>query len=419
VRVSTGAGEAARPRWRWRHVLDSPHRLGFLLGMAVLGASGAWWALVQLDRSGLGPQLPYARSPSITHGAAMVFGFMPLFFGGFLFTAGPRWLALPPEPAASLVAPFGAQAAGWLLWLAGAHAGTGVAVAGLLLVQVGMATVTWRFARRVHASRASDRLHPRAIAYAHAIGVACLTGLLAATLAGADGVGLAFVLAGLWWFVVPVFLTAADRLIPFFSAEALPSARWPLAHHSLALLLALSALEGAGAWLDLFAGRGGWMLALGAAEALAAIALLALAVAWGRVKRLSSRLLAMFHAGLLWLGMSFALAAAGHLLPAADGAPVLPLAGLHALTMGCLGSLMLAMVSRISAGHGGRPQVTDDWLWVLFWLLQAATVLRLAATVRPVQALLTAAALLWAGTMLAWGLRHANWYGHPRYERRR
>ena len=42
----------------------------------------------------------------------------------------------------------------------------------------------------------------------------------------------------------------------------------------------------------------------------------------------------------------------------------------------------------------------DGWLGLLFWLQQFATLPR-------------------AGTVLAWELRQANWYGHPRYERRR
>ena len=38
-------------RWRWRYVMLAPPRLGFLLAMVVLVASGVWWALVQLDRA--------------------------------------------------------------------------------------------------------------------------------------------------------------------------------------------------------------------------------------------------------------------------------------------------------------------------------------------------------------------------------
>jgi uncharacterized protein involved in response to NO len=85
---------SAAAGWRWRHVLLAPHRLAFLLATLVLVASALWWALVQLDRSGLGPALPWALSPSLVHATLMTFGFMPLFFAGFLFTAGPRWLGV-------------------------------------------------------------------------------------------------------------------------------------------------------------------------------------------------------------------------------------------------------------------------------------------------------------------------------------
>ena len=52
----------------------------------------------------------------------MTFGFIPLFFSGFLFTAGPKWLGVaPPEAPQLLLAPLLLQAGGWLLWLAGAH----------------------------------------------------------------------------------------------------------------------------------------------------------------------------------------------------------------------------------------------------------------------------------------------------------
>ena len=74
---------------------------------------------------------------------------------------------------------------------------------------------------------------------------------------------------------------------------------------------------------------------------------------------------------------------------------------------------MLAMVTRVSAAHSGRPQVADNLVWTLFWLLQAATVLRIAATLplMPGQPLLTATAVLWAAVVLAWGVRYGSGYG--------
>lgn len=420
--MTQGAGAPAPPaaRWRWRNLLASPHRIGFLCGMTVLAASGTWWALVQLDRTGLGPHVGSALSPTLAHGAVMVFGFMPLFFAGFLFTVGPRWLALPPQPATAVAAPLAAQCAGWLLWLLATQVGgKALALAALGLACAGLCTVSWRFGRLVAASRQDDRLHARAMLAAHAAGCACLLALFACVALDAHEAARAVVRTGLWAFIVPVFLSAADRQIPFFSPEALPGARWPLARHSLRVLLALAALEALGAWLAVFAPAGAWQVALGIVEALAAGVLLALAAAWVRARRLATRLMVMFHAALLWLGLSFALAAAGHLLGALQGGAVLPLAGLHALTMGCLGSLMLGMVSRVAAGQAGRSQFTDGVLWLLFWLLQGAALLRVAAAARPVQGLLTAAALLWAAIVLSWGVRQVNGYGRPRQQRGR
>jgi uncharacterized protein involved in response to NO len=99
-----------------------------------------------------------------------------------------------------------------------------------------------------------------------------------------------------------------------------------------------------------------------------------------------------------------------------EGMPALGLGALHALTMGCLGSLILAMVTRVSCGHSGRAQVADSVAWSLFWLLQLATLLRIAASVpgRLSTALLLGAALLWAAVVAVWGVRLGSWYGRLR-----
>ena len=63
--------------------------------------SGSEWALVQADRASALLNLSYAVSPSLVHATVMTFGFIPLFFSGFLFTAGPKWLGVPaPRPVA-------------------------------------------------------------------------------------------------------------------------------------------------------------------------------------------------------------------------------------------------------------------------------------------------------------------------------
>jgi uncharacterized protein involved in response to NO len=99
---------------------------------------------------------------------------------------------------------------------------------------------------------------------------------------------------------------------------------------------------------------------------------------------------------------------------------VLPLAALHALTIGSLGSLMLAMVTRGTCGHSGRPLVADNLVWALFWLLQATALLRIAAALPLAWSptLLATAAIAWAAVMLIWGMRNASWWGRPRADGR-
>ena len=92
-------------RWRPRYLLLAPHRLGFFLAMLVLLAASAWWALVQWDRFSGWIDLPLVLAPSLVHAAVMVFGFMPLFFSGFLFTAGPKWLQVPPPSPTRMLLP--------------------------------------------------------------------------------------------------------------------------------------------------------------------------------------------------------------------------------------------------------------------------------------------------------------------------
>lgn len=412
-------------RWRVHYLLLAPHRLGFFLAMVVLVASGVWWALVHLDRVSAVMALTYAVSPSLVHGAVMTFGFMPLFFSGFLFTAGPKWLGVPPLNARQLQTPLLLQAAAWLLWLTAAHLHVLMAVAALLVAWIGLARVTWLFWRLIGLSQAADRLHARAIGLACLVGCLSLAGLLLGLLLEAPAVARACVLTGLWGFVLVVFVTVAHRMIPFFTSSAMPLMQTWYSFWVLWLMLATAALEAAAVWVE-FDGplqgsaAGVWLLARGIFELAAGAVLLWLAWVWGPMQSLKNRLLAMLHIGFLWLGLALALGGVSQLLGRLQGTPVLGLGALHALTMGCLASLMLAMVTRVSCGHSGRALVADRLVWSLFWLLQLATVLRIAAAAQSglVAWLLLATALLWAGVMTVWGVRLGSWYGRLRADGR-
>lgn len=418
---------ASQP-WRPAHLLLAPHRLGFALAVLLLLVSGVWWALVQVDRATGALGLAYAVSPSLGHAAVMTFGFIPLFFTGFLFTAGPKWLGVDGPEARRLLAPLLLQAAGWLVWLLGIHTALWLSLAGAAAALLGLAWVVALFAQLVGRSTLDDRLHARTVAVAGGVGVASLALLLVALVAGAYDVAHAAVLTGLWGFVVVTYLVVAHRMIPFFTSSAVPMIDVWRPFWVLWMLLGAVALEIAAIWVPLVmswmgepAGRGGraWMLGLGLLQLAAGSVILWLAFVWGLVQSLSIRLLAMLHLGFLWLGVSFVLAGASQLLGLRLGTPVLGLGALHALTMGCLGSLMLAMVTRVSCGHSGRTLVADNLVWALFWLLQLAVLLRIGAALNQAPDwLLMMAALLWAGVMAVWGVRLLGWYGRQRADGR-
>lgn len=414
----------ARP-WRLQHLLLAPHRLGFFLAMVVLVTAGAWWSVVQLDRLGLGPQLTQVVSPSLVHGAVMSLGFFPLFFSGFLFTAGPKWLGVQAPEAPRLTPMLSLQAVGWLVWLLGASTHASVALVGLALVWAGLAWMTLFFVKLVRHSTATDRVHATTIGVACVVGVMAIGGVALAVLNDRPDIALVCVQTGLWGFVVVVFVSVAHRMIPFFTSSALPFVKAWRPFWVLWLMLASVTLEVVAAWVNwggaptTSAGTA-WSLMRAGLELAAGGVLIWLALVWGLIQSLSNRLLAMLHIGFLWLGLAFALGGATQLAGALGNTPALPLGALHALTMGCLGSLMLAMVTRVSCGHGGHPLVADNLTWLLFWLLQAATLTRLVATLEtPYSAwLLGAAALAWALIMATWGVRLGSWYGRIRADGR-
>ena len=421
VRVASGKPSAQAlanmdKRWRVRYLMLAPHRLGFFLAMVVLVASGLWWALVQLDRSTGWLALPSVISPTLVHSAVMAFGFIPLFFSGFLFTAGPKWLGVEAPLAKDLRVPLFSLAAGWLLWLVGAHLHAGVAWAGLALACFGLVWMTVQFWGRIRRSQAPDQLHARVIGTACMVGCASLAGLLLSLVFEAHAAARAWVFTGLWGFVVVVYVTVAHRMIPFFTSSVLPMIEIWRPFWVLWLMLGIAAFEVLALWVDwALPPPRWWTLLVMAVEIAVGAVLIWLAVVWGLVQSLKIRLLAMLHVGFVWFGVALIYSALSQGLWLASGQPVLGLGALHALSMGFLGSIMVAMVTRVSCGHSGRALVADDLVWGLFWALQGAVLVRLIAAVQHAPAWLTTlAAALWAAVVIAWALRYARWYGQPR-----
>jgi len=416
------ASRSAASGWHLRWLLAAPHRLGFFAAALMLASTALWWTTVLLARV-LGQTPAWAVSPPAAHALLMSLGFMPLFIVGFLFTAGPKWLGQPEVPARSLLVPVAAMLIGWSATLPGLHLHAALAGAGLSLVALGWSRLCWHFVAILRASRAPDRTHASVVALACSVGAATMWVAAAALVMGDQTLLRAATQIAIWCFVGTVFAAVSHRMLPFFTGSALPllDAWRPM----WLLWVIVSAL-----WLEApFAVAQLWWWPLPAAlrwaqvavELPAALLLLWLALRWGLVQSLKIRLLAMLHGGFLWLGIAFALAAVSHALMAlTDGEQSLGLAPTHALTMGYLGATLFAMATRVASGHSGRSLAADDTAWALYWVLQAAVLLRVAGALWPAGAtpLTVFAVLAWTASMGGWALRYGNWFVRPRVDGR-
>ena len=227
----------------------------------------------------------------------------------------------------------------------------------------------------------------------------------------------------LWGFLAPTFTVVSHRMLPFFTAGVLPFLEAWRPNWLLAAMLGALGATAVGAVAEALIGPLAPIAhaALLAVQAPAALLVLWLAVRWGLLHSLRIRLLAMLHAGFVWLGLSLGLAALSHarVLWLGDQAS-LGLAPLHALTMGFLGGTLIAMITRVAAGHSGRALAADNLAWGLYLLLQTGAVLRVGAALWPAMevVLTVAAAMAWAAACAGWALRYGNWLGRPRVDGR-
>ena len=171
----------------------------------------------------------------------------------------------------------------------------------------------------------------------------------------------------------------AGRVIPAFTANAVPEAH-PRHNKSIEIvalgsLLLILAGDITGHWFSLgysLAGAG-WGMLLGLAAVAHGIRLFL----WQPQRTMHNPLLWMLPVAYSWIPISLALRAVEH----ASGAPAA--AAVHALTLGAISSLMLAMMARSALGHTGR-ELRAGWVEIsAFLLIQLAAIIRVAATLIP------------------------------------
>lgn len=382
----------ARPR------LASPEALCFTAGGGVLAIASLWWAWVQARGGSLDAPVP----ATVVHSVAMVFGAFPLFFCGFMFGPGMKWLKQPALTARALAPATVIHVAGMITILASAHHPAGFAAA-LWLVAGGWAWSWLRLLRVIAAAPAERRTHHRVFLLASTIGLLGVCGAALSASAGEWRTCLAIARAGVWLYVGPTFVAAAERMIPFLSGTPFDGldARHPsLLPRTLGVLLAGQALVEAMPHLGPI---------VGTLQTLAGSAMLAIAVRWLVVRRLRPRLLRMLFTGFVWLGVTWLLCGWNGLRLLAPGS-----APLHAFTIGFLGTTMLAMLSRFASARAGRHEVVDRLLWTLFVLLQCTALVRvfgpqaLGAFGLGPRGAWIAAASAWAVVWIAWTIRYGG-----------
>ena len=124
---------------------------------------------------------------------------------------------------------------------------------------------------------------------------------------------------------------------------------------------------------------------------------------WQGWKTWSLSLVWILHVGYSWLILGLMLTGITHLFGLFTAAM-----GLHALTAGAFGTMILAVMSRAGLGHTGRPLVAGRVTTGAYVLLIFAVGFRVVAPLCGTfeTPLLEAAALLWSAAFLTFALRY-------------
>lgn len=395
----------------WPVYTAAPHRVLFLPGFIQGLLAMAWWLFDLNSRLAGGDGLVAAGLPApLLHGWMMLYGFLPFFVFGFLFTALPNWVSGPAIGRSAYLLSTAGLSAGVLLLYFGF---TGL---GLLLHLLGWSLAMQALLTSLMAGKDRDKRHAWAAWAALAWIALGETMLLAGLMFGQWHWLQAGLDLGLWGGLLPLFLTVCHRMIPWFTSRVVVnyviirpySLLWALWAGCL-LHFGLNMIDTAAlTWLVDFAlaGMVFW-----------------LAAHWGFKRAFQARLLAVLHIAFLWAGAAFVLYGLDSLarfleLPWSAG-----WAPLHAVGIGFFGAMLIGMASRVSLGHSGRPLQADVATWRLFWLLQVAALLRmlpdLAAGMLPATlpaTLTNAAGVLWLGVFLVWSWKYAPMTWRPRVD---
>lgn len=334
------------------------------------------------------------------HRHEMLFGFAMAIVAGFLLTAVQTWTGQ--------TAPSGNRLMGLaLLWLA-ARLGWLFGLPAEWLAPLDLLfllALAWMMAQMLWAVR-QKRNYPIVVVLSLMFGADLL--VLSGLLQGSDALQRQGVLAGLW-LVAALMALIGGRVIPFFTQRGLGK---------------VEAIK-PWVWLDVALLVGTGVIALLHAVGIAmqphpVLGLLFAAIGAGHLLRLARwydkgiwkvGLLWSLHLAMLWLVVAAFGLALWHFGLLAQSSP-----SLHALSVGSMSGLILAMIARVTLGHTGRPLQLPAGIVGAFVLFNLGTAARVfLSVIWPVAGLWLAAAC-WALAFTLYVWRYAPMLVAPRVD---
>ena len=395
-------------RARTAIIFAAAHRPLFLSGVMNLALLMIWWTAALFDIYIWPTGIPSGDVPaSLLHAPVMLFLMVPSFFFGFLLTVFPRWIGYP-DLGHRQFAPIGSAfiAASILAWIGLVGSNHHVLAIALCVVGLGWLYALWHMIVLLIAERRdgkSPTWHGWSAFAALGFGLAglCFSIKFLLTL-DAQAYQIANSL-GTFGFLLAIFFTVAHRMIPFFAGNVVQDYVVWRPYWLLALL-----------WVFLIAHLTMQLCGYNRLQFISATALLALTTTmlwrwWPRHQ--APGLFMVLIWGFAWAPIGFALIALGSFAEFAGYNLDLGRAPVHALYIGMAGSLIIAMVTRVTLGHSGRPLAMNRLTWLAFWAIQLSAIARIVAGVRGEHGhWFVLAGVVWILFVTPWALQQARIY---------